>query len=217
MNLTNLASVLVLFLLSGTFVVAQSNYLSDSTVCEISNGNSTMKDSAINEARRRGLACQFPNLEANSSKQNILPIKAGKGRPSFLVFEGGKSIRIDYPECSDAANHPSNFDPICTGIIPFSTDGTEYIGGYQNANFNGYGILYKNYQIYQSGMWSNGKLIRSLPIEMSVAEDKKPDLLKTPPVNRKLQPNHNSEKKCLRMGLVPGSDDYSLCIKSSGG
>jgi len=30
------------------------------------------------------------------------------------------------------------------------------------------------------------------------------------------QPLQDATKKCLRMGLVPGSDDYNLCIKSSG-
>lgn len=42
------------------------------------------------------------------------------------------------------------------------------------------------------------------------------DRTQSPPTKPGPSSAQVDEKKCLRLGLVPGSDDYSLCIKSSG-
>lgn len=205
---------------SGAAFAQSLSGIPDTTICRIAEGNSTMKEGAINEARRRGLGCQLnglnnPNQEISNLKRSDLAIEGDRRKAIILVNEGGKNIRVDYPQCSETSNYPNRYDSICLRTVQFSSEGTEYIGGYQNSNFNGYGILYRNYQAYQSGIWNDGKLIRSLPIVISMVDDKKPDLPKPPPGNARTQQTQELDKKCSRLGLTPGSDDYKLCLASS--
>lgn len=45
-------------------------------------------------------------------------------------------------------------------------------------------------------------------------EQQKPDVNPAPQLKDSSLPSNQAAKKCTRLGLTPGSDDYKLCIKS---
>jgi len=104
----------------------------------------------------------------------------------------------------------------------FYANGNQYVGEWEDNKFNGPGIYtFANGTPKQEGIWNNGKFIRAekVTVESSAGSGSK-NLNGYRPGNNPepITPIPNSEtaqrKKCLRMGLTQGSDDYKLCIAS---
>ncbi len=108
-------------------------------------------------------------------------------------------------------------------------DGTRYVGGYQSGKKNGYGTLYKaDGSIDKQGIWKDGNLVQSQssPPSSSVSPPKPPVTyvpivpvvppvkpkppVSSPPVESKFQINR---KRCLGMGLEPGTESYRKCME----
>lgn len=70
----------------------------------------------------------------------------------------------------------------------------------------------RNIGVYKNPTISNNGLSPSIPNQTSSVESAENNQQKTPP--SKSPQVIGLAQKCLRMGLTPGSDDYSLCMKT---
>jgi len=81
------------------------------------------------------------------------------------------------------------------------TSGKKYVGEFRDGKYNGKGTLYEaNGSIINQGIWEDDKFIRSESVQQASP------------------PNQDNSKelkrqKCVKLGLVPGSADFQLCMK----
>jgi hypothetical protein len=115
----------------------------------------------------------------------------------------------------------------------YYTSGAHYDGEYRDGKANGRGTFTFTDGGRQEGFWQNDRFAgTSAPEETRPiqAEIKNPTALvapskpksnssgpNTPPaaIQNKLDPLDQTRKKCARLGLSPGSDDYKLCMRST--
>lgn len=116
------------------------------------------------------------------------------------------------PQCQ-GANHTLWTN--CYGTY-YYTNGAHYDGEYRDGKANGRGTFTFPDGRRQEGFWSNDRLSSTNAAEevKSVkVEEKKPGIK---PFTASPASNNDakSAQKCLRMGLIRGSDDYKLCVAS---
>lgn len=85
----------------------------------------------------------------------------------------------------------------------FYPNDTKYIGNFLDGKRSGQGVLYDlNDRVLQSGLWESNRFVGGNAI-------KNP----TPPSNLNSDGAAQIRKKCIRLGLLPGTDDFNLCTK----
>jgi hypothetical protein len=81
----------------------------------------------------------------------------------------------------------------------------KYVGNFKDDSREGFGTIYDaNGKIYQRGIFKDGKFFKEQASEDTF--NAKPTQSTNPQVE-------NKKSKCLKIGLVPGTDDYIACIK----
>jgi len=82
-------------------------------------------------------------------------------------------------------------------------DGSKYVGQWKDNNHHGQGTLYKaNGSIINQGIWEDDKFIRSEALPQATLPK-----VTTQPTSQQIK-----QKKCIQLGLIPGSEDYKKCI-----
>jgi len=111
------------------------------------------------------------------------------------------------------------------GIYSYG-DGTKYVGNYQVGKKNGFGTLYNvDGTVYKQGIWRDGNLVQAQnmptpnpniaprpPVATQPnmpSNPPKPKINSPAPVESTFQINR---KRCLGMGLVPGTEAYRKCM-----
>ena len=109
-------------------------------------------------------------------------------------------------------------------------DGSKYVGNYQNSKKNGFGTLYKvDGTIDKQGIWKDGNLVqvqKNPPTNNN--EPPKPPVPYIPPIVPNVPPSKPkvtptlpnpvespfqiNRKRCLGMGLTPGTEAYRKCM-----
>lgn len=85
----------------------------------------------------------------------------------------------------------------------FFADGAYYVGEFKLGKYDGNGVLYSNKStVINKGIWKDNNFVG----ESSTSSESV-----TKPRNSGEVSNAN---KCKRLGLVPGTDDYSLCLRA---
>jgi hypothetical protein len=80
---------------------------------------------------------------------------------------------------------------------------TKYIGDFLDGKRSGQGVLYDlNDRVLQSGLWESNKFIDGQAIQNSTASS-----------NLNSDRTAQVRKKCIRLGLLPGTEDFNLCLK----
>lgn len=95
-------------------------------------------------------------------------------------------------------------------------NGAHYYGEYRDGKANGLGTFTFPDGRRQEGFWSNDRLSNTNPaveVKSVKVEEKKP-AIKPATVSPASNNDAKSVQKCLRMGLIRGSDDYKLCVAS---
>ena len=85
----------------------------------------------------------------------------------------------------------------------FYPNNTKYIGNFLDGKRSGQGILYDlNDRVLQSGLWESNRFMGGKAIQ-------------NPAVPSNPSPDGTAQirKKCIRLGLLPGTEDFNLCIK----
>ncbi len=91
------------------------------------------------------------------------------------------------------------------------TNGDKYIGYHRGGRFNGRGTyIFADGRPKREGVWVEG--LFSEVSNSGVIKNRPPPQL----VNQSTSPPSTSPemKKCLRLGLIAGSDDFKLCMQS---
>ena len=99
----------------------------------------------------------------------------------------------------------------CFGTYYYA-NGAHYDGEYRDGKANGRGTFTFPDGRRQEGFWSNDRLSNTNPAEevKSIKVEEKKPATASPALNIDAQ----LRKKCLRMGLIFGSDDFNLCVKN---
>ena len=85
------------------------------------------------------------------------------------------------------------------GIATFA-DGEKYVGQFKDSLRNGFGTLYNaNGSIKQQGLWRDDEFVQT----------QSPPVVPKPPVNNA---QDIKRQKCIRLGLVPGTNDFQQCL-----
>ena len=116
------------------------------------------------------------------------------------------------PPC-EGANHALWTN--CIGKYYYS-NGAHYYGEFRDGKANGRGTFTFQDGRRQEGFWSNDRLSSTNPAEeykSAKVEEKTPAIK---PATTSPASNNDAKlaQKCLRMGLIRGSDDYKLCVAS---
>lgn len=116
------------------------------------------------------------------------------------------------PLC-EGANHA--FWTNCYGKY-YYPNGAHYYGEFRDGKANGRGTFTFPDGRRQEGYWTNDRLSSTNPdeeVKPKTVEEKKP--VTTSATAHTTSTNDSKlVQKCLRMGLIRGSDDYNLCIAS---
>ena len=79
-------------------------------------------------------------------------------------------------------------------------NGNKYVGQFKDNKYDGFGTLYNtNGSIFQQGLWRDNEFVQV----------QSPPVVPKPPVNNA---QDIKRQKCIRLGLVPGTNDFQQCL-----
>ena len=79
-------------------------------------------------------------------------------------------------------------------------NGNKYVGQFKDNKYDGFGTLYNtNGSIFQQGLWRDNEFVQV----------QSPPAVPKPPVNNA---QDIKRQKCIRLGLVPGTNDFQQCL-----